>query len=68
MTDRGPHPNIDRLAAFRVGRVGSAELDEIDRHLFACDDCCQALERMPDVESDDSIPYYTPVPETGVAP
>ena len=26
------------------------------------------LERMPDVESDDSIPYYTPVPETGVAP
>ena len=24
------------------------------------------LERMPDVESDDSIPYYTPVPETGV--
>jgi hypothetical protein len=26
------------------------------------------LERMPDVEVDDSIPYYTPVPETGVAP
>jgi hypothetical protein len=26
------------------------------------------LERMPDVETDDSIPYYTPVPETGVAP
>ena len=26
------------------------------------------LERMPDVESDDSIPYYTPAPETGVAP
>jgi hypothetical protein len=26
------------------------------------------LERMPDVEADDSIPYYTPVPETGVAP
>ncbi len=26
------------------------------------------LERMPDVESDDSIPYYTPVPETGASP
>jgi len=26
------------------------------------------LEKMPDVESDDSIPYYTPVPETGVSP
>jgi hypothetical protein len=26
------------------------------------------LERMPDVESDGSIPYYTPVPETGVSP
>jgi hypothetical protein len=26
------------------------------------------LDKMPDVESDDSIPYYTPVPETGVAP
>jgi hypothetical protein len=26
------------------------------------------LERMPDVESDDSIPYYTPVPETGATP
>jgi hypothetical protein len=26
------------------------------------------LERMPDVETDDSIPYYTPVPETGVSP
>ena len=26
------------------------------------------LERMPDVEADDSVPYYTPVPETGVAP
>jgi hypothetical protein len=23
------------------------------------------LDKMPDVESDDSIPYYTPVPETG---
>jgi hypothetical protein len=26
------------------------------------------LEKMPDVEADDSIPYYTPVPETGVSP
>ena len=26
------------------------------------------LDKMPDVESDDSIPYYTPVPETGVSP
>jgi hypothetical protein len=26
------------------------------------------LERMPDVETDDSIPYYTPVPETGGSP
>ena len=26
------------------------------------------LERMPDVEADDSVPYYTPVHETGVAP
>lgn len=26
------------------------------------------LERMPDVETDASIPYYTPVPETGVVP
>jgi hypothetical protein len=26
------------------------------------------LDKMPDVESDGSIPYYTPVPETGVAP
>ncbi len=26
------------------------------------------LDKMPDVEADDSIPYYTPVPETGVAP
>lgn len=25
------------------------------------------LERMPSVETDDSIPYYTPVPETGVS-
>lgn len=26
------------------------------------------LDKMPDVESDDSIPYYTPVPESGVSP
>jgi hypothetical protein len=26
------------------------------------------LEKMPDVESDDSIPYYTPVPETEASP
>jgi hypothetical protein len=26
------------------------------------------LDKMPDVEADDSIPYYTPVPETGVVP
>ena len=26
------------------------------------------LDKMPDVEADDSIPYYTPVPDTGVAP
>ncbi|HEY4396824.1 MAG TPA: hypothetical protein VGO28_04060 [Acidimicrobiia bacterium] len=26
------------------------------------------LDKMPDVEADDSIPYYTPVPETGVSP
>jgi hypothetical protein len=26
------------------------------------------LDKMPDVESDDSIPYYTPVPDTGVSP
>ena len=25
------------------------------------------LDKMPDVESDDSIPYYTPVPETGLS-
>jgi hypothetical protein len=25
------------------------------------------LEKMPDVESDESIPYYTPVPETGMS-
>jgi hypothetical protein len=25
------------------------------------------LDKMPDVESDDSVPYYTPVPETGVS-
>jgi hypothetical protein len=26
------------------------------------------LDKMPDVDADDSIPYYTPVPETGVVP
>lgn len=26
------------------------------------------LDKMPDIESDDSIPYYTPVPETGASP
>lgn len=25
------------------------------------------LDKMPDVESDDAVPYYTPIPETGVS-
>jgi uncharacterized protein (TIGR03067 family) len=42
------HPDPDRLAAFRLGKVGEDELAEIESHVARCDRCCRSLKGLPD--------------------
>jgi len=42
------HPDLERLAAFRVGNVDPEELTQIEQHLAGCPSCCQSLKGLPD--------------------
>ncbi len=40
MTNSAPaHPALERLLAWRVGRLPAAEAEEVQRHVAACDSC-----------------------------
>lgn len=38
------HPTPEQLAAFRLGKLDEAKLDEIETHVAACAQCCAALQ------------------------
>src|SRR5262249_22157520 len=42
------HPNPDLLKAFRLGKLGDQELDEIENHVAGCDKCCRGLRGFAD--------------------
>jgi serine/threonine protein kinase len=42
------HPSVEQLAAFRLGKIDSPHLAEIERHVSECDTCCQTLRSLPD--------------------
>ena len=42
------HPCPERLRpAFAQGRLGGPEMDEIEHHLFSCDDCGRTVREAP---------------------
>jgi serine/threonine protein kinase len=42
------HPGAERLSAFGLGQLDSAEAAEVERHVKACTVCCQTLWSLPD--------------------
>src|SRR5437868_4682559 len=42
-----PHPSPERLAAFLAGHLTPAELDALEPHIEACEQCCAALRQLP---------------------
>jgi uncharacterized protein (TIGR03067 family) len=42
------HPDPDRLAAFRLGKLGEGELAEIEFHVSRCASCCRELQTLAD--------------------
>jgi serine/threonine-protein kinase len=47
-TELYTHPTPDQLRAFAQGRLSSAEMAELERHIAYCDSCCLHLARVPD--------------------
>jgi hypothetical protein len=43
-----PHPSDCQLAALKVGKLVPPESVEVERHLAACDTCCEAMNTLPD--------------------
>src|SRR5271154_2536651 len=41
-------PAPEKLAAFRLGKLGEAGSGEIERHVADCDSCCRSLKTLPD--------------------
>jgi Protein kinase domain len=42
------HPDERQLAALKVGKLTPPESVEIERHVAACDTCCEAMKTLPD--------------------
>lgn len=42
------HPSAEQLQAFGHGRLAPGEQAAIERHIAACDACCQLLRQLPD--------------------
>jgi serine/threonine protein kinase/putative intracellular protease/amidase len=42
------HPSQDQLSAFALGRLSPREQDEVERHVAACQSCCESLRAVPD--------------------
>src|SRR5947209_6188850 len=42
------HPSNCQLAALKVGKLAPPESVEVERHLAACDTCCEAMKTLPD--------------------
>src|SRR6516225_3526724 len=42
------HPDPDRLAAFRLGKLDEGELAEIEAHVSRCASCCRELQTLAD--------------------
>src|SRR4051812_28749163 len=47
----GSHPIEDRLRAFSQGRLDDTEATAIEAHLADCPPCCEALERMQEIDT-----------------
>src|SRR5438067_3213196 len=41
------HPTPEALAAFLEGRLSAAELDALEPHVAACEQCCALLRALP---------------------
>jgi serine/threonine protein kinase len=41
------HPPADRLSAYAQGRLDELEMDEIERHISACDSCARTIREEP---------------------
>ncbi|HET6884033.1 MAG TPA: efflux RND transporter permease subunit [Pirellulales bacterium] len=48
MNDASVHPTLERLLAFDRGMLAPEEWPEIDRHIAACESCCQKLDDLPE--------------------
>jgi anti-sigma factor RsiW len=81
MNDVQPlHPSEDQLAALKVGKLMPPESVEVERHLAACDTCCEAMQTLPDdslvellqepnrTPGMDEAPTCTDAPGTGALP
>jgi tRNA A-37 threonylcarbamoyl transferase component Bud32/Tol biopolymer transport system component len=64
------HPGVERLGAFRVGKVSLEELTEIEHHLAECPVCCQSLKALPDDGLVDLMrkSFNTPTVAAGATP
>ncbi|MFO0842398.1 MAG: WD40 repeat domain-containing serine/threonine protein kinase [Gemmataceae bacterium] len=43
-----PHPDVERLTAFALGRLELAEIDAIESHVASCGSCCRTIEQVQD--------------------
>jgi serine/threonine-protein kinase len=47
-TELYTHPTPEQLRAFAQGRLSSAEMAELEKHIAYCDSCCLQLAHIPD--------------------
>ena len=68
------HPSPDILQAFGLGQLNPLEQAEIERHIAGCDECCQALQEVPDdtlverLQKDNTPPDATAAWPSATAP
>src|SRR5262249_22618300 len=48
LTNQLDHPKMDRLSAFVLGKLESAEAEAIESHLAGCKPCCETLNQIQD--------------------
>src|SRR5919199_924214 len=58
------HPAPDQLAAFGLGRLGEAEMAEVERHVAGCDTCGGTLASLPDDTLVSLLREPAPVPDS----
>src|SRR4051812_43396568 len=58
------HPTPDQLAAFGLGRLGAAEMAEVERHVAGCDTCGGTLASLADDTLVSLLREPAPVPDS----